>query len=203
LVYDQRWDTTDVKYINNLSIIPVHCPVLDRLAEVGQADVLIPRQVGDRPRHLERAVVGPCAESQLGHGRLEELLAFMVDATEGLDVLRPHPGIAEDPPVSEPGQLDLPRPDDALPDGHRALPLGPAHDVLELHAGHLDLDVDPVEQRPGDLAVVFAPLDIRALLVPAGQPAQHVLAGLRCPFAIWFFRLKSLFPLTIQKYWRP
>jgi hypothetical protein len=55
---------------------------------------------------------------------------------------------------------------------------------MELDARHLDLDVDPVEERAGDFGIVFAALGLGAVVVPPGQSLEDVLAGLRCPFAI-------------------
>jgi hypothetical protein len=72
-----------------------------------RADVLGARQIRDRPGHLERPVVGPRAESQLGDGRFEEPLPVPVDPTKALDLFRAHPGVAEDPAPAKSRQLDL------------------------------------------------------------------------------------------------
>ena len=100
-----------------------------------RTDVRIAGQVGDGSGDLEDAVVGPGAESQLGHGHLEKLFSLGADGALTLDVLRAHLGVGIDLSAFEPPELDLP---------------GARHDVFEFDLRHFDLDVDPVEKRSGD-----------------------------------------------------
>jgi uncharacterized cupin superfamily protein len=50
---------------------PVHHPILDRLADVGRADIGLPGQVRNGPRHLEDSVISPGAKAELGDGGLQ------------------------------------------------------------------------------------------------------------------------------------
>jgi len=140
----------------------VHHPVLDRLRDMRGADVLLPRQVGDGPGDLEDAIVGPGAESQLGHGHLQQLFPFGADGAMPLDVLRTHLGIGVDPPAFEPPELDLTGGAHPFPDLFRAFGFDLGDDVPELDLRHLDLDVDAIEKRAGDLGVIAALLGLCA-----------------------------------------
>ena len=48
-------------------------PILNRLREMCRLDVLCPRQIGDRSRQLQHAVIRPRAEVHLPHRRAERL----------------------------------------------------------------------------------------------------------------------------------
>ena len=59
------------RHRRGLAVSPIQTPILDRLADVGNADSL-PRQIGNRPRDLEHAVIGPRGETQPGDRRTEQ-----------------------------------------------------------------------------------------------------------------------------------
>ena len=180
---------------DELSIIPVHHPVLDRFGEMGGGDLLFAGQVGDRPGDLERTVISPGAEAKPVDRRFKEFFSFPVDAAVGLDLSRPHLGIGIHSPSRKTVELSLSGPDDPIPDRLRALPFGLRDDVLELDPGDFDLDVDAVEEGTGDLRIIAAPLGLGALGVPVRRAAEDVLAGLRCHLT-----LKARKPAHREKY---
>lgn len=162
----------------------VHHPVLDGLRDMRRADVRLPRQISDRPRNLEHPIVGPGAESQLGHRHLQQLFPFGADGAMTLDVLRAHSGVGVDPSAFEPSELDLTGSAYPFPDLFRAFGFDLGDDVPELDLRHLDLDVDAIEKRTGDLGVIAALLGLGAVALCPAHAAEDVLTPLRCPFAI-------------------
>ena len=166
------------------SIIPIHHPVLNGFGDMGGADVFLRSQVGDGAGDLEDAVVGAGAETEFGHRRLQELLGIGANGAEFLYLPRPHLGVGVDFPPLEAEELPLPSASHPFPDALRALPFRPGDDVLELDLGDIDLDVDPVEKRPGDLGVIFLSLRVRAIILPPRQSSEHAFAGLCCQVAV-------------------
>jgi len=140
----------------------VHHSILDRFGDVRRTDVRIPGQVGDGPGDLEDAIVGPGAESQLGHGHLQKLFPFGADGAMPLDVLRTHLGVGIDLSAFEPPELDVTGGAHPFPDLFRAFGLDLGDDVPELDLRHLDLNIDAIEKRAGDLGVIAALLRLGA-----------------------------------------
>jgi hypothetical protein len=93
-------------------------------------------------------------------------------------------GVGVDFAALEAKELPLPGTSHPFSDALRALPFRPGDDVFELDLGDIDLDVDPVEERPGDLGIILLPLRIRAIILPPRQSSEYVFAGLRCLFAM-------------------
>jgi len=129
---------------------------------MNRADLLLPRQISNRPRDLEDAIVSPGAESQLGHGHLQQLFPFDADGAMTLDILRAHLGVGVDPPAFEPPELDVTGGAHPFPDLFRAFGFDLGDDVPELDLRHLDLDIDAIEKRTGDLGVIAALLGLGA-----------------------------------------
>ena len=143
--------------------LPVQTPVLDGLADVFRPDSLRALQVGDGAGDLQDAVVRPGAEAQLVDGGLQQLPARVVHLAKLPDILALHVSIGEHLPVlAEPRQLLFPGGLHPFPDPDGGLPLPVAGQFGELHGRHLDMDVDPVQQRSAHLAHVFLDLGHRA-----------------------------------------
>jgi len=164
--------------------MPILHPVLDGFREMGGRDLLFPRQIRDRSGDLEDAIVGPGAESQLGYGHLQKLFSLGADGAMTLDLLRAHPGVGVDPPAFEPPELGLTGGAHPFPDLLRAFRFDLGDDVPELDLRHLDLDIDAVEKRTGDLGVIAALLGFGAFGLRGAHAPENVLAPLRCLFAI-------------------
>src|SRR5690606_22653821 len=106
----------------SLPKLAVQHPILDRLGHVLLPDFLLPRQVGNGPRHLKDAVVGPGAESEGVEGRPEQAAGRIVQGTMAADVQRSHPAVGRVRSPPEPFLLDSPRPVDPLPDRRGTFP---------------------------------------------------------------------------------
>ena len=151
---------------------------------MGGADVFLGGQVGDSSAHLQNPIISPRAESELCYGRLEKLLGVSADRTEFLYLPRPHLGVGVYLSTLESLKLPLPGTRHPLPDALRALPFGTGNDVSELDLPNIDLEVNPVEERPRNLGVVILSLRVRAVSIPARKTAEYGLAGLCCLFAM-------------------
>ena len=147
---------------------------------MGRLDRVLAVEIGDRPGNLEDPVEGPGAEAELGHGHLQELLGLVRDGAEELDLPGTHLGVGEDLPSPEPASLPIPRPGHPCPDGRRAFGRRPGDDVPELDLGHLELDVDPVEERPGDLGIVPGLFAVRAIGPLRDDAPENVGTPLCC-----------------------
>src|SRR5690606_29370696 len=82
--------------------------------------------------------------------------------------------------------LDLPRPDDAVPDGFAFLGIiSPAGQLFNAHRRHLYMQINPVEQRAGDFVEVFfhypGPADtflFRMIVIAARAPVRCIFVNL-------------------------
>jgi transcriptional regulator with XRE-family HTH domain len=111
-----------------------------------------------------------------------------------------HVGIRVDPrAVPKTLALDAPCPLDPLADG-RARLLGPALDqVGRDHGGHLEMDIDPVEQGPGHSSAIPLHVDLGTAALLARVP--EIAAGTfpRCLFAMPTSRAHIPCPVPIPK----
>jgi hypothetical protein len=114
------------------------------------------RQIRNRPRHLHDPVIRPRAEIQFRHRHLQQFLRAVVQRTKFLQLLRPHPRIARYFWLErEPGLLALARGDDAPANFRRSLAGFLTGDFPELHRRHFDVQINPVQQRPGNPAQII------------------------------------------------
>jgi len=108
------------------------------------------RQVGDGARHLERAVRAARRPPQARCCGIEELGGRIVEVQVLVDLLALQrlvgPALACQGPC--------PRLHHALADGGAGLPGRCLEQLLRRHGGHLDMQVDAVQQRPAELALV-------------------------------------------------
>ena len=85
---------------------------------------------------------------------LQEGLSRRLDRAVLAHLLRSHLGIAGQLGAIEALQLHLPRSLHPLPDGGRGFGAGGAGQLVVLDSGHLDMDVDAIEQGTGEAALV-------------------------------------------------
>ena len=95
-----------------------------------------------------------------------------------LDELRRHVGVGIDAGFMKTLPLDLPGRDDARPELGGALPGLRRRQVPERHRRHLDLDVDPVQERPGNPGAIGADLVGGAGAGPFDVPQETAGAGI-------------------------
>ncbi|OQA25721.1 MAG: hypothetical protein BWY59_01664 [Verrucomicrobia bacterium ADurb.Bin345] len=126
-------------------------------------NVLGPVQVGNCARHLKNAIVRARAEIQVRDRHLEHLLRIVVQPAMLVHILRAHRGVAVHAARTlEPGLLHLPRLDHARADRRGRLPSLHGRKVLVAHRRHLDMNVNPVQQRTRNLVAISLNLNRRA-----------------------------------------
>src|SRR2546430_2350707 len=149
---------------------PVQTPVLDRLAHVLRLELGRAAQVRDRPRDLENPVVRPRREREPGDRGTEQRVGALRHAAERPDVACRHVRVRIDPgPAGESLPLHHTRAIHPLP--HRRARLAPAliRERAVLHRRHLEVDVDPVEQRTRDAGEIA---------LDAERPADAIVLGI-------------------------
>jgi len=136
--------------------------ILDRLCQVSRLDPFAARQVSDGAGQLEDAVIGPGAHAQLLHGRFEQGLARSVHRAELAHLGGSHVGVALQRGVAvgfhscKACPLSLPGCFHPVADGRAWLAQAVVGQLVVLDAGHLDVNVDAVQQRPRDTLLVAA-----------------------------------------------
>src|ERR1700678_4437046 len=119
------------------------------------ADVGGAGEIGNGAGDFEDAVVGAGAQIQIGHGEFQQLDGGLVQRAMSLDFLGPHAGVAGDGRfVGEAGLLELAGLDDAGANGGGSFAGPLAADFAKFDLGHLDVQINAVEQRAGDAAEI-------------------------------------------------
>lgn len=111
-------------------------------------------QVSDGAGQFQDAVVGTSREVELLHGRLQQLFGGRLDLTKLAYFGWSHVGIAGDFRAFEPLQLAFSSGLHTLTNGFRILDLPFIGQLLIIHAGNLDMDINAVEQRTADALLV-------------------------------------------------
>jgi len=143
-----------------------------------RSDVIGPRQVGDRARQLQHPMVGACRKVQLAHGRLHQPLARALELAVPAHLGRPHVGVGQQPRALEALGLAHARRGDAL--AHRAgwfaLPF--SGQLIVIHARHIHMDVDSIDQRAGESLLVARDDGCRTGTLPLGIAGVAAWAGM-------------------------
>lgn len=134
-------------------------------------------EIGDRPGHFQDPRPGPGAEAELFHGHFQEPVRLGIQGTELADLPGRHPAVAENAEALEPLLLDLPGGVDAALDLRRGFAAGAGRQLPVFHRGDFDVNVDAVQERPGNLRPVLSDLPGRAPALPAGVPVVPAGAG--------------------------
>jgi hypothetical protein len=153
-------------------------PVLQGLGKVGRLDAGSAGQVGDGAGELEHPVVGAGRELELAHGRFHQALAGVVQAAPAPDLGRAHLAVGAQPAAGEALRLELPGRDHALADALRRLAAALAGQLVILDLRHLDVDIDPIEQRPRQTLLVAADRRRGAGAGPAWRVEKSTCAGI-------------------------
>ncbi len=123
---------------------------------MGDGELLCTFEIGDGARDFEDAVVGAGGEALLLHGALKQAFGVGAKFAVGADLAGGHLGVGEDlfAGLLEPGSLAVAGGHDAGANFGGAFGGGSAAQLLILNGGHLDMDIDAVEERAGDLGDV-------------------------------------------------
>ncbi|SVD24821.1 uncharacterized protein METZ01_LOCUS377675, partial [marine metagenome] len=126
----------------------VERPVLEGFGDVFRVNVVRSSEVGDRAADFQNPVVRAGAQVQFVHRHSQQVLRLVGELAMLLDVAGLHAGVAGDVVVSaEALLLKLPGGNDAFTDARRRFSVAIGRDFLKLYLGHLDVQIDPVEQR--------------------------------------------------------
>jgi hypothetical protein len=138
-------------------VVAVEGAVLDGFRDVGGADGFGTVEVGDGTRNLQDAVVGARRESQARHGAFEQPVAIRRDVAVLPELPRAHLRIAVNLFTLEALHLPLAGIHNARPNFRRAFATRTLPQFAVLHGRHVDVDIDAIEQRTGNLGDI--PLD--------------------------------------------
>ncbi len=158
-------------------VVPVERTVLDGLRDVGYSDIFGAFHVGDGAGHLEDSVVGARAQAQSAHCVLEQALAFGRKVAVLAKLSGTHLRIGIDFLTLIPFKLPAAGADNPLADHIGPLGVGSVTQVAILHRGHVDVDIDAVKQRAGNLRDV--PLDLQRSAVAFARRIIKESAGAR------------------------
>lgn len=142
--------------------LAVQAAVLDRLGDMLLPDRIAPIQVSDGAGHFEDAAVGAGRKAEPISDQLQHPTAGRVRLTELLYETGCHLGVAVNFGAPETIPLDLPGTLHATADGPGAFTLAAVGQIAVLDGGNLDVDIDPVQKRPGDAGPVALDHDRRA-----------------------------------------
>ncbi len=136
-------------------------PVLYGFSEVRVRQYIGSFQIRNRARQPENAVVRTRAESQSFDRRSQKRAPLLIEPTVFAEQPAGHPGIAgaETP---QPFLLAGSRAQHACADISRRLRGQRGHKISARHARHLDMQIEPVQQRAGDAPKVARDLRGRA-----------------------------------------
>src|SRR5271166_713028 len=140
-------------------------------------DDLSPAEVGNRARHFQNAIVGARAEALLYHGPLQQVLRIGAQFAVLPDLTRTHlsVGVHVFPAGAEAVQLRVPGTDNTAANVGRTFRHDAAAQLAVVHRGHVDVDINAVEQRAGDLRNIA--LDHHRRAVALARAVAEVAAG--------------------------
>jgi len=104
-------------------------------------------QIGECAAHFQDSIVGTRRQPQPGDRVLEKPFRLRIDRAVRPNQPRRHLRVAEDSLAGEALQLNPSRPYNPFADLRRALRRSVASQLLELHRGHVDVNIYPIEQR--------------------------------------------------------
>src|SRR5207247_7617727 len=119
-------------------------PVLDRFGDVGDGYRRFTGEVGYGAGELEHPVVSARREMELADGLSQQRAGLLFCRAEALDFARTQPGVG----FALAQELSFVRPFHAFSHPRRLLAATGVNEFVFAHGGHLDLDVDAIEERP-------------------------------------------------------
>jgi hypothetical protein len=131
---------------------------LNRLGHVRGADLLIFFEVGDGPGHFQYPGIGTDAHTQFVDGHFQKPLGVLVDSAMLPDLFVGHARIAERILCLETILLPAPGGIDPALDGSRRFAAVFSFEVPVSDGRNLNVNIDPVQQGPGDFRLILADL---------------------------------------------
>ena len=155
------------------------------LAEVARLEAGRFIEIGDGSRDFQDAVVGARGKSHACDGVFQHFLALVGDGAEFPDQFRRHLRIREDFLLAgESRALTHTGPQHPLAHRGGIFNGACAAELLVLHGGHFDVDIDAVDQRAGNFRNVALNLRWRAVALARRVAEKSAGTFLRCLSAI-------------------
>ena len=145
---------------------------------MGRLDRRGAREVSDGAGQLQHPVVRSGRKLELAHRRLHQAFAGVVQGAPAPQHRRAHLAVGQHPRVTKAFALDLARRRDSFADRLRGLSDAGARQFLVVNPWHLNMDIDPVEQRPRQPLLVAAD---RGWGAGAGAAWVSMVAARACP----------------------
>jgi len=164
--------------------MPRLLPILDRLGDVGDADLWLTRQIRDRARNFQHSRIAARREPERAHRPLQQARAAFVVTAVLAHLARAHLRIAVDRGSLQALALRRPRALNPRSHGRRPLSQWRRHELIVRQRRHLDVQVDAVQQRPGNPRTVLVNVVRRAAAGVQAVPPESTLTPLRSLFAI-------------------
>src|SRR5690606_14830603 len=151
---------------------------LDRFGDVRGPDAGLAFEIRDGTRHAEHFEVGARREPELVHRGLDQAATFSVERDDALDFGSGQERVEGRGEAEGLGALALKRPSvqDALTHLGRRLGARNARKRRQLDRRSLDVDVEPLEQRPGKARAVALARFGRAAAAAARMPEKATRA---------------------------
>ena len=147
-------------------------------------NLLVPRQVRNRPRQLQHPMVRPRRQMQLLHRRLEQPFPRRIRLTKIPYFRRPHLRIAGHLRSTKTLQLSFSRLLHPPPNRRRILGIALIGQLLIIDTRHLNVDVNAIQQRTTDPFLVAHNRGGRAATFPDWVAKEAAGAGVRVAVAI-------------------
>jgi hypothetical protein len=132
-------------------VTAVEGAILDGFGDVRGGNILHTVHVGDSARHFQDAVVGARGKAQARHGALKQTLAVRRDVAVLANLPRAHLRVAVNLLALVAVELARACLYDAGANGVGGFAARVLAQFLETHRGHIDVNINAVEQRPGNL----------------------------------------------------
>ena len=139
------WDVPDL-----LPVGAVEGAILDRFGDLARLDFLASFQVGHGARDAQNPVVGARRQAKARDRVFHLLFRFRIELAEAAQSPWSHLGIAIDSERLQTLALDKTRRKNPLPDRGRVLGFFVLSQLLVFYGGHLNMQVNAIEQRSGN-----------------------------------------------------
>src|SRR5487761_2190213 len=157
----------------------VELAVLDRLGHMADGNRLAPGEIGNGARQLQHAMVSARRQIEPRDRLPEQTFGRRLWPAPPVDLARTEAAVA----FSLALDLYLMRRRDALAHCAARFARGLAQQIFLGHGGHFQMDVDAVEQGPGNLAAIARHLVRRATAAAVEMPEIAAGTLLRCQYA--------------------
>src|SRR6267142_782038 len=142
--------------------VAIQCSILDRFGKMLRFEIFGAFKIGDGASHFQNAVIASGREAEFGDGVFQDLFAFRSQRAVLANVAPAHLRVRVNVFVEEAAELRVARGDDAMADCFRGLRETAARQIFVRNSGHVDLNIDTVHERAGDLGHVALNLWRRA-----------------------------------------